>query len=182
MYSIIYGPCGGIDLQGELMKKIVALLAVAVLAAACLPKLPDLPEVPTLGKAELPVATDTEKMWYTSDYDGKPVLIVFMGSWCPWCKKTMPAISALHKKYGTQVEIVGAFADGTPGPVRDAVTEHGFTPTALYGAGELIEELGVSGFPHTILFDKKHRAIKIWEGYRPDMEEVVSVEIDKLVK
>jgi thioredoxin-related protein len=59
---------------------------------------------------------------------------------------------------------------------------NGFTGKALYDAGELAEGLGVNGLPHTILFNKKHQAVKVWEGYRPDMEEVVSVEIDKLVK
>ena len=163
------------------MKKLVLFLT-AVFAVACMPKMPDLPPVVTLNQAQLPVVAEEDMMWTSSDYDGKPVLVVFMGSWCPWCKKTMPAVNALHKKYAGQVEIVGAFMDQTPGTVKDAVTEHGFTPKALYNAGELAEGVGVNGLPHTVLFDKKHRSIKVWEGYRPDMEEVVSVEIDKLVK
>lgn len=164
------------------MKRLVIVLTLAVVAAACMPKLPDLPEVPTLNQAVLPVAAQEDVMWVSEDHEGKPVLIVFMGSWCPWCKKTMPAVNALKEKYGNQIEIVGAFMDPAPGPVNDAAQEHGFTVTALYGAGELAEGLGVEGLPHTILFDRKHRAIKKWEGYRPDMEEIVSVEIDKLVK
>ena len=163
------------------MKKLVSLLAVTLLAAACMPKLPDLPEVTTLKSAELPVVEE-EIMWQSDNYNGKPVLIVFMGSWCPWCKKTMPAVTALKEKYGDQVEIVGAFMDATPGPVRDAAKEHGFTVKALYNAGELAEGLNVQGLPHTMLFDKKHRVVKVWEGFRPDMEEQVTVEIDKLVK
>ena len=163
------------------MKKLVSLLAVTLLAAACMPKLPDLPEVTTLKSAELPVVEE-EIMWQSDNYNGKPVLIVFMGSWCPWCKKTMPAVTALKEKYGDQVEIVGAFMDATPGPVRDAAKEHGFTVKALYNAGDLAEGLNVQGLPHTMLFDKKHRVVKVWEGFRPDMEEQVTVEIDKLVK
>lgn len=163
------------------MKKLVSLLAVALVAAACMPKLPDLPEVVTLKSVELPVVEE-EVMWQSDDYNGKPVLVVFMGSWCPWCKRTMPAVVALKEKYGDQVEIVGAFMDQTPGPVRDAAQEHGFTVKALYNAGEMAEGLGVQGLPHTMLFDKKHQVVKVWEGYRPDMEEQVTVEIDKLVK
>lgn len=163
------------------MKKLVALLALAVLAAACMPKLPDLPEVVTLKSVELPVVEE-EVMWQADNYDGKPVLVVFMGSWCPWCKRTMPAVTALKEKYGDQVEIVGAFMDATPGPVKDAAKEHGFNVKALYNAGELAEGLNVQGLPHTMLFDKKHRVVKVWEGFRPDMEEQVTVEIDKLVK
>ena len=161
------------------MKKLIAMLFVVAFAAACMPKLP---EIITLPSAQLPVVAQEEIIWQSDDYNGKPVLVVFMGSWCPWCKKTMPAVNALKEKYGDQVEIVGAFMDGNARPVAQATQEHGFTGKALYDAAELAEELGVNGLPHTILFNKKHQAVKVWEGYRPDMEEVVSVEIDKLVK
>lgn len=164
------------------MKKLVSLLAVAVLAMACMPKMPDLPPVVTLNEAQLPVAMEEDVLWSAQDYNGKPILMVFMGSWCPWCKKTMPAVKALKEKYGDKVEIVAAFADQAPGPVRDVIAEHEFTVKSLYNSGEVAESVGVSGFPHTVLFDKKHQSIKVWEGYRPDMEEVVSVEIDRLVK
>lgn len=161
------------------MKKLVLLLTVAVLAVACMPHLPEIVSLPA---TELPVVTEEDVLWQSEDYAGKPVLIVFMGSWCPWCKKTMPAVTALKEKYGDQVEIVGAFMDGVPGPVRDAMQANGFDGKALYNAGDLAEGLGVNGLPHTILFNKKHQAVMVWEGYRPDMEEIVSVEIDKLVK
>ena len=161
------------------MKKLLALVCVAALAAACLPHLP---EIITLEQVELPVAAQEDVLWQSDAYAGKPVLVVFMGSWCPWCKKTMPALTALQEKYGDQVEIVGAFMDGAPGPVRDVAKEHGFTVKALYNASDVAEGLGVNGLPHTMLFNKKHQAVKVWEGYHPDMEEVVGLEIDKLIK
>lgn len=161
------------------MKKLLVVLGVALLVTACLPKLP---EIFTLQGAQLPVAAQEDVLWQSDDYNGKPMLVVFMGSWCPWCKKTMPALVALQEKYGDKVEIVGAFMDEVPGPVRDAAEQNAFTVKALYNAGEVAESIGVNGLPHTVLFNKKHQAIKVWEGYRPDMEEVVSVEIDKLVK
>ena len=161
------------------MKKILLLVCTVLFVAACFPKLP---EIVTLPSTQLPVVTDKTILWQSEDYQGKPILVVFMGSWCPWCKKTMPAVTALKAKYGDQVEIVGAFMDENPEPVNAAMQANGFTGKALYDAGELAEGLGVNGLPHTILFNKKHQAVKVWEGYRPDMEEVVSVEIDKLVK
>jgi len=161
------------------MKKILICACVVLFAAACFPQFP---EVVTLNSVQLPSVAEEEVVWDVEHYQNKPVLVVFMGSWCPWCKKTMPAVTALKEKYGDKVEIVGAFMDNTPGPVRDAMEANGFTGKAVYDASDLAEGLGVSGLPHTILFNKKHQAVKVWEGYRPDMEEVVSVEIDKLVK
>lgn len=179
------------------MKKLIALLSIVGLSAACMLELPDLPDentVPpemeqkatapklnfTLSNETAPIV-DQEELWMAENYNGKPVLIVFMGSWCPWCKRTMPAVKALNEKYGDQVEIVGAFMDAVPGTVRDVAQEHEFTVKALYNASEMAESMNVNGIPHTILFDKNHRAKKVWEGYSPNMEAEVSVELDKLV-
>ena len=117
-------------------------------------------------------------MWAAADYEGKPVLIVFMGSWCPWCKRTMPAINAIAAEYGDQVEIVGAFMDGSSEPVEEVLKEHELKVKALFDTGEFAEELGVGGVPHSILFDKKHRAVKMWEGYSPNFKE----EFDQQIK
>ena len=161
------------------MKKILILVCTILFLAACFPKFP---EVVTLNSGRFPMVAEQETIWNVEDHKGKPMLIVFMGSWCPWCKKTMPAVTALQEKYGEQVEIVGAFMDANMEPVRNAMEANGFTGKAMYDAGELAEGLGVNGLPHTILFNKKHQAVKVWEGYRQDMEEVVSAEIDKLMK
>lgn len=161
------------------MKKLLISICVVLFAAACFPKFP---EVLTLNSVRLPVVAEEEMVWDVEDYQGKPVLVVFMGSWCPWCKKTMPAVTALKQKYGDKVEIIGAFMDPAPDPVKDAMEANGFIGKAVYDAGDLAEGLGVSGLPHTFLFNKKHQAVKTWEGYRQDMEKLVSAEIDKLLK
>ncbi len=162
------------------MKKILALLGVCLFVAACFPRLPEPPV--TLESVALPVVGNKAILWQSDDYKGKPMLVVFMGSWCPWCKKTMPAVTALKEKYGDQVEIVGAFMDGAPEPVAEAMKANGFTGKAIYDASEMAEGLGVQGLPHTILFNNKQQVVNVWEGYRPDMYEMVSEEIDKLVK
>lgn len=160
------------------MKKLVGLLAVALFAAACSPKLPD---VPVLKAVDLPIVGE-EGTWKSDDYKKKPVLVVFMGSWCPWCKRTMPAIVELKKKYGDQTEIVAAFVDDTPGPVRDAIMANGFTVRSLYGAKELADQLEVNGLPQIMLFDKKHRLVKMWSGYSANLVTQASPEMAKLVK
>ena len=102
------------------MKKLVLLLAAVIGVAACLPPLP---KAITLGDIRLPLVGQ-EEMWVADNYEGKPVLVVFMGSWCPWCKRTMPAINAIAAQYGDQVEIVGAFMDETSDPVKEVLKEH----------------------------------------------------------
>jgi len=156
------------------MKKLLLTALLAAFTVACFARLP---EVPTLKNTSIPQVNE-DGLWIAEDYANKPVLIVFMGSWCPWCKRTMPALNAIQEKYGDKLEIVGAFMDTTPGPVKDVLAEYDLHVKALFNAGEAGEGMGVSGIPYTVLFDKKHRAVKVWEGYNPDFE----TEFDKQVK
>lgn len=162
------------------MKKLCFTAVLAVFAAACMFK--PLPEVPTLGEVRLPVAAEEETFWTSADHKGKPVLMVFMGSWCPWCKKSMPAVMAAEEKYGDQVEIVAVFMDNDPKTVANVAKEHNFTVTALYEGGEVAQSLGVNGLPHAILFDKKHQIIKNWEGFSPNLAEEFQQHLSQAVK
>ena len=157
------------------MKKLSVMLLVSLFAVACFARLP---EVPTLQGVEIPTVSGEPEFWSSADYADKPVLVVFMGSWCPWCKRTLPTLNSLQEKYGDQVEIVGVFMDSTPGPVRDVLEEHEVNIKALFNGSEIAEGMGVSGIPHTILFNKKHQAVKAWEGFSPTLEE----EFDEQVK
>lgn len=154
------------------MKKILLLILAVLFVGACYPKLPS---------TTIPEVMDETAVWQSDNYKGKPVLIVFMGSWCPWCKKTIPALNALHEKYGDSVEIVGAFADQVPGPVKDVAKEHNIAFKTLYNAGAAAEQLGAEGFPHAILFDKKQTAVRVWHGFSEQFEQQASEKIDTLL-
>ena len=149
------------------MKKLYLSALLAVCCAACMTPLPAITNLPD--NVELPVAAQEEvTVWKSADYNQRPVMMVFMGSWCPYCKMTMPAINVIAEEYGDQVEIVGVFMDADPKAVAAAAKEHNLTVKALYNGGELAETMEVKGLPHTVLFDKKHRAIRHWEGFDPD--------------
>ena len=160
------------------MKKLLLLAAAAVLAGACM----KLPEVPTLGEVQLPVAAEEQAVWTSTDYKGKPVLIVFMGSWCPYCKMSMPAVNAAAEKYAGRAEIVGAFMDANPEAVMAVAKEHGLKAKALYNAGNVAESMEVTGLPHAVLFDKKHRAVKVWEGFSPALVQEFDEQLARLTK
>lgn len=160
------------------MKKLLVLTAVAVLAAACM----KVPEVPTMGAIQLPVAAEEEVVWTSTDYEGKPVLIMFMGSWCPYCKMSMPALNAAAEAYAGKAEVVAAFMDSDPKTVMKVAKEHGLKTKALYNAGEAAQEMEVTGLPHVALFDKKHRAVKVWEGFSPTLDQEFKQQLERLTK
>lgn len=146
---------------------------------ACMPPLPALTLLP---QAQLPLASEESAVWDTANYKGRPVLMVFMGSWCPWCKRTMPAVMEVASEFGDRVEVVAVFMDGDAAPVQNAIKEHNFTVKSTYNGGELAQALDVQGLPHTVLFDKKHRAVQTWSGYSPERANDYRNALKKIVK
>ncbi len=157
------------------MKKLFFTFVLAVLAAACMQELPQAPKL----DASMPVA-GSEEVWVAEEQQGRPVLIAFMGSWCPWCKRSLPALDAASAAFEGKAVVVGAFADDDEAAVLEVIKEHGMKTKALYNARQAGQNLGVTGFPHIMLFDKKHRLVKVWNGYSPDLETQFKKELSKL--
>jgi len=109
-----------------------------------------------------------------SDYQGRPTLLVFWATWCPYCKKLLPGIAELNDKYeskGLKVLAVNIREDWKPevywrnfGYKFDTVLDGdevgkiygvGGTPTVVFIApsGKV---LGVQSFsdPHHPLLEK----------------------------
>ena len=147
------------------MKKITFILIGIIGLSACMSQLPERPALP---QVQLPLVGEETATWNSSDYTGKPVMIVFMGSWCPWCKRTMPAVMQAAKDFEGKAEIVAVFIDGEPEPVLAAMAQNNFTVKSLYDGGELAQALEVQGLPHTVVFNKKHRLSHRWDGFSPD--------------
>ena len=42
-----------------------------------------------------------------SEFKGKYVLLDFWATWCPDCRKDVPAVKELYDKYGSKVEFIG---------------------------------------------------------------------------
>ena len=46
-----------------------------------------------------------------SEFKGKYVLLDFWATWCPDCRKDVPAVKELYDKYGSKVEFMGVSFD-----------------------------------------------------------------------
>lgn len=46
-----------------------------------------------------------------SEFKGKYVLLDFWATWCPDCRKDVPAVKAMHEKYGNKVQFIGVSFD-----------------------------------------------------------------------
>ena len=179
------------------MKKtaLFAALLSAALLGACLdvPEIPPMPQEtapqeqaqPDLSELALDVQLPiygSEEIWISADKKGKPMLVATMATWCPWCKRSLAALDATSQAYGDQVEVVGIFIDDDPALVEKVVQTHGMKTKALYQGNEAAQQLAVQGFPHIVLFDKDHHAVRVWSGYSDKLAEEYKAEIDKLLK
>lgn len=60
-----------------------------------------------------------------SEFRGKYVLLDFWASWCPDCRKDIPAVKALYEKYGKKVEFIGVSFDNDHDKWAKCVMDNG---------------------------------------------------------
>ena len=115
------------------------------------------------------------------DYRGKVVLINFWATWCPPCRKEMPALEALYKKLGGEsfaVLAVNQWED--PDHVFAYTGELNVFPTfpILFDPeSKLSAEYGVKGLPTSFLIDKQgrlaYRAVGGRDFDHPEVERLI---------
>ena len=84
----------------------------------------------------------------------KAVWLNFWATWCPYCKKEIPALKEIHKKYGDKVEVL-AINIG----VRDSVEkakDYAFEydiPYDIIFSNDITALYGVQGTPTQVVID-----------------------------
>ena len=160
------------------IKALFLTFFAACLLSGCL----QLPDVPKLNNLSLPVASVEEDVtWVSSEKQGKPVLIAVMASYCGWCKKSLAALETANKEFGDKVEVVGVFVDSDKATVQKIIKDYDLKSQILYQGANAAHTLGVQGFPHIMLFNKKHNLVKVWNGYSDTLADQYRAEINKLL-
>jgi peroxiredoxin len=92
-----------------------------------------------------------------SDYKGKPVLIIFTATWCPYCRSEIPHLKDIYAAHGKQglvmvnidiqesLEKVSSFASKYQVPFR----------TLLDKTGDVADIYGVRGVPTMVLINRE---------------------------
>jgi thiol-disulfide isomerase/thioredoxin len=102
--------------------------------------------------------------WLTAEPDtkGKFVLIDFWATWCGPCRKAIPELNELHKKFGDKLVVIGV-SDETEAKVK-AMTEPKMDyAVAIDTKHRTKDAVEVKGIPHVILMDPE--GIVRWEGF-----------------
>ena len=100
------------------------------------------------------------------DRKGKFVLIDFWATWCGPCRKAIPELNALHKKFGDKLVVIG-LSDEPEAKVKAMTTPKMDYAVAIDTQARTKNAVGVAGIPHVLIMDPQ--GIVRWEGF-PLME------------
>ena len=102
--------------------------------------------------------------WLSKEPDrkGKFVLIDFWATWCGPCRKAIPELNALHKKFGDKLVVIGV-SDERENKVKTTSDPKIEYFSAIDTQERTKKAVGVTGIPHVLIIDPQ--GIVRWEGF-----------------
>ncbi|TPH19220.1 TlpA disulfide reductase family protein [Litorilituus lipolyticus] len=96
-----------------------------------------------------------------AQFHGKPVILHFWATWCPYCKKLQPTLVELQKKYqDAGVVIVSiSFREDEGAKPQDAIYQRGFSFITAVNGEQVAKEYEVRGTPTTFFLNRSHDII-----------------------
>lgn len=116
-----------------------------------------------------------------SDYKGKVILLNFWATWCPPCKKELPALSEISRDLeGRNFQMIGISVDENPNALVAFLKSNSLPYTILHeNAGLLEKYMNVTGngqnvIPQTFIIDKNGKVVENIVGSR-SKEDFVTI-------
>ena len=96
-----------------------------------------------------------------SDYQGKPVILHFWATWCPYCKKLQPKLVELEEKYQQSgIKIVSiSFNEDDDALPQDEIASRGYNFITAVNGDEVAMRYGVKGTPTTFFINKDNQVV-----------------------
>jgi len=104
---------------------------------------------------------------------GSIYVVELWATWCPPCRKAIPHLSELAKKYKGKVEFTGITNETDTESIRHFVQQMGSNMSYNVGIDsgvytDLLKRYGVKGIPHVFLID--HKGNVAWHGHPMEPE------------
>lgn len=115
---------------------------------------------------EFEVTDQKGKQVKSTDFSGKPMLVVEWASWCPFCQRQLPVVQELYKKYGDQIDFVmlDMIESGKESKemADEYIKEKDFTFPYYYDYGQTAADaLKVQTIPSLYLVDENKEVKKV---------------------
>ena len=105
--------------------------------------------------------TQSGKSISLSEYHGKPVILHFWATWCPYCKKLQPKLVELqqqHKESGIEIIAISFNEDDDVLP-QDEIKAGGYDFITAVNGEPVVQLYGVRGTPTTFIINRQGKAV-----------------------
>ena len=100
------------------------------------------------------------KAWTLKDLRDHVVLVNFWATWCPPCRKEMPDLDSLYRRYQDQGLVVLAITDEEPAKVTAFLAAHVVSYPILLDPGHKVnEQFHVDGIPKSFVYDREGNVV-----------------------
>ncbi len=100
------------------------------------------------------------KTWTLRDLRGKVVLVNFWSTWCPPCRKEMPDLETLYRRFGPQGLVILGISDEEAAKVKPFIEQQKVTYPVLLDPGRRVNELfQIEGIPKTFIYDREGKIV-----------------------
>jgi peroxiredoxin len=101
-----------------------------------------------------------------SDYKGKIIVIDFWATWCAPCRKGIPDLIDIQKKYKEKVVVIGISLDTqTQSDVIPFIKKFGINYPIAYGNAEVVQAYGnIQAIPTSFIVDQKGNIVDTHVG------------------
>ncbi len=117
--------------------------------------------------------SENDKVKKLSDLKGKVIVLNFWATWCPPCKKELPALSEISREFeGKDFQMIGISVDENPDALVNFLKSNALPYTILHeNAGLLEKYMSVSGnsqsvIPQTFIISKDGKVVENIVGSR----------------
>ncbi|MCA9303235.1 MAG: redoxin domain-containing protein [Phycisphaerales bacterium] len=132
---------------------------------------------------ELPVALGGEQ-WLTEkvDLEGKVIVLDFWATWCGPCRKAMPELDRLQKKYKDELVVMGVGGQRDPiADVKKFIRSHDESYSHVYDENQAVyRAMQIRAIPHVIVLSTD--GVIRWQGnplsssFKGALEQTIKVD------
>jgi peroxiredoxin len=111
-------------------------------------------------QADFTLTDLTGKSWTLKGLKGSVVAVNFWATWCPPCRKEMPDLDALYRRFKDQGLVVLAISDEDVGKVKPFIDHARVSyPILLDPGGVVAKRFEISGIPKTFVYDRDGKLV-----------------------